>query len=226
MCDLCCLMHACFCMWQIKRGQEKPQKRINWVSFVLPLHMMSYTAESETSLLWTVKERHIKLGDESRESVISHLTEGRLVPVNLSGWPDASASPGSLCGVALPRSPSPLAPPLHPASPFLQSYPPASHWIFSHSLTLKALLTATARERQSEENVCAVRVMWVLSSRQRQSDGARQPMWIDNKKKNNACPLGGGRGVWRRGVGWGFKVQWPPLYGSTLVNNSVSWGYS
>lgn len=25
------------------------------------------------------------------------------------------------------------------------------------------------------------------------------------------------------GLGWGLKVGWPPLHGSTLVNNSLSW---
>lgn len=101
---------------------------------------------------WTVKERHIKLGVESGESVMSHRTEGRLVPVNLSGWPDTSANAGSLCGVALPSSPHPHTPPS-----FSLVLPPASRWIFSHSLTPKTLLTAraTARERESEENVCA-----------------------------------------------------------------------
>lgn len=80
--------------------------------FVLPLHMMSCTAGSETSLPWTVKGRHIKLGDESGESVMSHWTEGRLVPDNLSRWPDASANAGSLCGVALLSAPSPSPIPL------------------------------------------------------------------------------------------------------------------
>lgn len=61
-CGPCAWMCAVFinaCMFlyvkpKIKRGQKikkKPQKIINWVPFVLPLHMMSYTAESETSLL-------------------------------------------------------------------------------------------------------------------------------------------------------------------------------
>lgn len=54
-----------------------------------------------------------------------------------------------------------------PTSPTLPHFfslvlPPASRWIFSHPLTLKILLTATARECQSEGNVCALRVMWFL----------------------------------------------------------------
>lgn len=142
------------------------------------------------------------------KSVMSHQTEGNLVPVNLSEWPDASANTGSLCGITLPN-------PLSLSSSPLWSYPPSSRWIFSHTLTLKTLLTAraTARERESEENVCPVCVMWLklqATLTKLCSSGTKKRImhadeWV--------C------------VRVNLKVRWPPLYGCTLVNNSVSWGW-
>lgn len=117
---LCTSMHERVCVWQIKRGQKRKKipEIINWVLFVLPLSMMSYTTESERSLPWPRVHEPWKndtsiRGDERGGSVMSHRTEGRLLPVNLSGWPDASANAASHCGVAvaLPSSPLPLVVP-------------------------------------------------------------------------------------------------------------------
>lgn len=183
---LCVFLHAW--MWRIKRGGKNPEI-INWVLFVLPatlydvLHNRKWKippmAPPRVHEPWT--DDTSNPGDESAESVMSHRTDGRLLPVNLSGWPDASASVASRTS---------KLPPL-----VLTPFPPASRWIFSHSLTLKTLLTAcvTARERESEENVCAVRVMWfelrATPTKLRSSANVNR-----HQKKNNACWWGRGGG--------------------------------
>lgn len=147
---------------------------------------------------WTVKGRHIKLGDKSGEGVMSHRMEGRLVPVNLLGWPDTSANTGSLCGIALWKAPPPLFSPTPCFSLNIFTFPDSENTVNSPC------------HIEGVGEMCALYVWCGYSSGLRQPNRARQPMWTGTKKKNNACWWeGGGRGAER--LGWGLKVRWPPL---------------
>ena len=192
---VCMFLNACVCLCVTDQKGAKIQYIINWVPFVLPLYMMSYTTESERSLPWPRVHEPWKAdtsnpGDGSGESVMSHRTEARLVPVNLSGRPDTSATQRLAASVALHFQ----APTLF----FLSSCPPptASRWIFSHSLTLKALLTApaTASERASRVRKMCVLYVWCgfSSSGLRQPQCTRQPMWTDAQKGIMHADEGGG----------------------------------
>lgn len=49
---VCKFLHACVCLYVTDQKGARIQKIINWVLFVLPLFMMYYTTESESSLPW------------------------------------------------------------------------------------------------------------------------------------------------------------------------------
>lgn len=183
----------------------------------MPLYMIYHAEESETPppQLLTVNQRHIKLGNESEESVVSHWTGCNSVPVNLSGRTDSSANTGSLCGVTLLGAPSPPNPLFFRLtlcfSLNIFTFPDCGNTVNSDS------------ERASKWGKC-VRCMcdvglelWATQTTLRSSANVNR-----QQKKNNACQMGGGV----QGRGWSFKVGWPPSYGSTVVNNSLSWGAS
>lgn len=118
------------------------------------------------------------------ESVMSHWTEGMVVPVNLSRWPDASANTGSFCGVALPTPPSHNPVLLHP--------PCLSLNIFTYPDSENTVNSPFDSERAWEWGKC---VMWYkLGATPGKLRSAAQAN--RHAKKNTACWWGQGcRGI-------------------------------
>lgn len=115
--------------------------------------------------------RHIGPGNEN---VFSHWGEEGSELVNLSGRSDTS----SQCWQSVWCHTYRLCP--SPSCNFFlsSSPPPMSRWIFSHSLTLKTLLTATVTVSKWGKCVRCVRDVIF-----RAPGSARQPVWTDNKKE-------------------------------------------
>ena len=191
---VCMFLNACVCLCVTDQKGAKIQYIINWVPFVLPLYMMSYTTESERSLPWPRVHEPWKAdtsnpGDGSGESVMSHRTEARLVPVNLSGRPDTSATQRLAASVALHFQ----APTLF----FLSSCPPHrfSLNIFTFPDSESTVNSPRDSERESvksEENVCAVCVMWLFELRATPTTVHSTANVNRRPKKNNACWWGRG----------------------------------
>lgn len=176
---------------------------INWVPFVLPLYMMSYTTESDRSLPWPRVHEPWKAdtsnpGDGSGESVMSHRTEARLVPVNLSGRPDTSATQRLAARVASHfQAPtlffSHLTPPPHRFSLNIFTFPDSENTVNS---------SCDSEGASRVRKMCALYV-WCgfLSSGLRQPNCAPQPMWTDAQKR--IMHADEGRGVQRdRAAAW------------------------
>lgn len=133
--SVCPLTHACLCVQHTKGGKNL-----------------------ENKVLFT-KKRKRKIPPVNREK--NDILKWAMTAERLRGGQSCSERPETLrqhwqAVWCRPSKPCP-----HP-SPILISLVLhlMSHWIFSHSPTLKTLLTATVRERQSEENECSVCVMW------------------------------------------------------------------
>lgn len=217
---VCLFLHACLCLYVAYQKGAKIQNIINWILFVLPLYMMSYTTESERSLPWSPWVHEPWKTDTSNwatraERVSCHI--GRRGGWCLLTFKDGQTSQPTLavCVVSHFQSSTPSPPNL--SSLVL---PPASRWIFSHSLTLKTLLTARATVREWGRCVCAVCVMW-LELRATPTK-LRSSANVNRHQKNRIMHADEGGA---QGSGCGLKVRWPPLYGSKPVNNSLSWGW-
>lgn len=158
----CSDMHSCVCMRRIKRRRQS-RKIINWAflcaatlydvlhnrEWKIPLAAPSPSPECmnpertthQTSNRATTLERlSCQIGRKGSWCLLT-FQDGQTHQPTLA----------SLCGVALFQSPTP--PPVH----FLFSLNPlpTSRWIFSHSPTLKALLTSLCGS-ESEEKMCDV----------------------------------------------------------------------
>lgn len=189
MCALCSLMHACFCVWRIKKGNPPPENNCR-----LCCHS-----------IWCPTQQRVKhpACEPWKNDISNWATRAEKVSSHIQprgGWCLLTFQDGQTHQSVWRRtskvphthrySPPPSLPPFFSLTPRFSlnivTFPDSESTVNSDS------------ERASKWGKC-VRCMCdvVLSSRQSQSEGARQPMWIDNKKKNNTCPLGGDGG-WLR----------------------------
>ncbi len=172
---------ACMCLYVTDQKRAKIQKIINWVLFVLPLHMMSYTTESERSLVWP-RVHEPRKNDTSNwasrvERVSCHI--GRRGGWCLLTFQNGQTHPPRLAVCVASHFQA-----LPPTLLFFSVTPRFSLNIFTFPDSENTVNSPCDSERAWEWGKC-VHCMCdvVLSSRLRQPYCTCQPMWTGTQKK-------------------------------------------